>query len=94
MDPEQKKMLEETLALSKDNHQMLRAIRRHQWYGFIGRVIIWVIVLALPLYFYQQYLQPFIEKFSPTPGMTTSGQFGFPTTAEMQKLINSFKVGQ
>lgn len=85
-----RKLLEETHALAKDNHDMLRAIRRDQWLGFIGRVIVWAIVLALPLYLYQQYLQPFVAKFSAVNGGTTSGPFGFPTSAELQKLLNSF----
>ncbi len=92
MDPEIKKLLEETHALAKDNHQMLRAIRRDQWFGFIGRIIIWVIVLALPLYLYQQYVQPLVAKFQATTGSPTSGPFGLPTTADLQKLINSYKA--
>lgn len=92
MDPETKKMLEETLALSKDNHKMLRAIRRDQWIGFVGKIVIWLIVLALPLYLYQQYLQPFVEKFSSTPGAATTGIFGFPTASDLQKLIGSFQT--
>jgi len=90
MDSEMRKLLEETHALAKDNHDMLRAIRRDQWLGFIGRIIVWAIVLALPLYIYQQYLQPFVAKFSAASGGTTSGPFGFPTSAELQKLLNSF----
>ncbi len=94
MDPELKQQLDQIHALAKDNHDMLRAIRRDQWLGFIGRIIVWIIVLALPLYLYQQYLQPFVSKFSSAVGITTSGPFGFPTSAELQKLINSFKAGQ
>lgn len=94
MDPEMKEIIEETRALAKDNHDMLRAIRRDQWLGFVGRIIVWAIVLALPLYLYQQYLQPFVEKFSAATGVTTTGPFGFPTSIEVQKLINSFKVGK
>jgi hypothetical protein len=94
MDPEIKRELGEIHALAKDNHQMLRAIRRDQWLGFVGRIVVWVIVLALPLYLYQKYLEPIVSKFSETTGMTTSGPFGFPTTAEIGKLINSFKAGQ
>ncbi len=95
MDPELKKLLEETHALAKDNHQMLRAIRRDQWLGFIGRVIVWVIVLALPLYLYQQYLQPLVARFSQATGIETpaSGPFGLPTSADVQKLLNSIKAG-
>ena len=92
MDPELKRLLDETHALAKENHRMLRAIRRDQWLGLAGRIIIWIIILALPLYLYQQYLQPFVSKY--VPGATTSGIFGFPTSAELQKLINSYKAGQ
>lgn len=93
MDPELKRMLEETRALVKDNHQMLRTIRRHQWYGFIGKIIVWIVVLIVPLYLYQQYLQPLVAMFSSASSTPTSGIFGFPTSAELQKLINSYKAG-
>ena len=89
-----KRELEEIHALAKDNHQMLRAIRRHQWYGVIGTIIFWAVLLVAPLYLYQQYVQPFVEKFSATTGTSTSGPFGLPTSADLQKLINSFKGGQ
>jgi len=94
MDPETKRQLEEIHALAKDNHRMLRSIKRHQWYSFLGTIIIWIVVLALPLYLYQQYLQPFVSKFSATTGITTSGPFGLPTSADLQKLINSYKAGK
>ncbi len=94
MDPELKRQIEEMHALVKDNHQMLRAIRRHQWYGFLGSVLFWAVLIVTPLYLYQQYLQPFVAKFSATTGVSTSGPFGLPTSADLQKLINSFKAGQ
>ncbi len=94
MDPELRQMLEETRSLAKDNHRMLRAIRRGQWFGFFAKVVIWVIVLALPLYLYQQYLQPLVAQFSATPGAATSGPLGLPTSADIEKLINSLKAGQ
>jgi len=73
---------------------MLRAMRRHQIYSLIGTIIVWAIILALPLYLYQQYLQPFISSFSTTTGLPTSGPFGLPTSSDIQKLINSFTAGQ
>ena len=94
MDPELKQQLDQIHALAKDNHDMLRKIRRDQWLGLVGRIIVWAIVLALPLYLYQQYLEPFVTKFSTNAGVTATGPFGFPTFAEMQKLLNSFKAGQ
>jgi hypothetical protein len=61
MDPEAKQLLKETLALAKDNHRMLRAMRRDQWLGFIAKVVFWLVVLILPLYFLQPYLGSFLS---------------------------------
>ncbi len=94
MDNELKKELEEIHSLAKDNHRMLRAIRRDQWFGFIGKLIFWAIAFALPLYFYQQYLQPLVSKFSASSGMSISGPFGLPTFTELQKLLKSPKGKQ
>jgi len=92
MDPEIKRQLEEVHALAKDNHQMLRAIRRHQWWSFVTTAVFWLVILIAPFYLYQQYVQPLVDKFS-VPGTTTGG-FGLPTSADVQNLINSFKAGQ
>ncbi len=94
MDPELKRLLEETNALAKDNHRMLRAIRRDQWIGFIAKVVFWIIVLALPLYLYQQYITPFIERFNATQSPTSTSPFWTPSSVELQKLLNSYKAGQ
>ena len=94
MDPEIKRQLEEVHALAKDNHRLLRAMRRHQLFGTIVSVVFWLVILIAPFYLYQQYLQPFVAKFSATTGAPPSGLFGLPTSADIQKLINSFKAGQ
>lgn len=91
MDPELKREVEEMHALIKDNHQMLRTIRREHWYGVIFKVLFWVVALGVPLYYYQQYLQPFVEKYQATTGAPTTGPLGLPTSADLQKLINLFK---
>lgn len=96
MEPELKRIAEETLALTKENNKMLHAMRRSHWFGLIGRIIIWIILFTLPLYLYQQYFRPLISKFSTTQGTTATspGPFGLPTFADIQKLINSYKVGK
>jgi len=93
MDPEIKRLLEETRALARDNHRMLRAIRREHWLGLIARLIIWAVVILLPLYIYQQYLGPLIKAVVPTTATSTNA-FGLPSSADIQKLINSAKAGQ
>jgi len=56
MDPEIKRLLEETRAFAKDNHEMLRTMRRNQWIAFWARIIFWVAIIILPLYFLQPYV--------------------------------------
>jgi hypothetical protein len=96
MDPEEKKMLQEDLALSKDNHRMLRAIRRDAWFALVWKIVFWAALILVPLYLYQQYLKPIVTTFIPASKNATTSSigsfFGLPSTADLQKLINSFKV--
>lgn len=95
MDPELKRMLDETHALAKDNHRMLRALRRHQLIGTFGKVVFWLLILGSSAYWYQVYLQPLVAKFSTLDSPSAASDlFGLPTSAELQKLLNSFKAGQ
>lgn len=95
MDPELKRMLDETHSLAKDNHRMLRALRRHQLIGTFGKVVFWLLILGSSAYWYQVYLQPLVAKFSTLGSPSAASDlFGLPTSAELQKLLNSFKVGQ
>ena len=97
MNPELEQQLEEIHALAKDNHRMLRAIRRGQWMSFFSTIIVWIVVLALPLYLYREYLEPVVSKISEISGMastTTSGFLGLPSSTEIEKLINSYTGSQ
>lgn len=95
MDPDIRRELDEIHSLAKDNHKMLRKIRRSQWTSTISTIIIWVAVLALPLYLYQAYFAPVISKISTLSGMsttTTSTLLGIPSEAsgELQNLVHFF----
>jgi hypothetical protein len=95
--PELKKELDQIQMLEKDNNRMLRAIRRGQWLSTFWTILIWAIAISLPLYLYQQYLQPIVSKFytpSGSASTTSSGSFNIPSSAEVQKLLNSFKAGK
>lgn len=92
MDPELKQELAQIHALIKDNHDMLRALRRHQWWSFLTTVVFWIIVTVAPFYLYQQYVRPLVEKISGTESATNG--FQLPTFIESEKLINSLKGGQ
>jgi len=76
---------------------MLRAIRRGQVMSFISTLIIWIVVLALPLYLYQEYLAPTIDKISELSGVsasTTTGLFGLPSSSQLREMLDSVQSGQ
>jgi len=56
MDPELKQLLTQIHALSEENHRILRDMRRAQVWGFVGKVIFWIVVIIIPLFFLAPYL--------------------------------------
>lgn len=56
MDPEQRQLLKETLALARENHRLLRAMRRNQLFWLILKIVIWAILIIAPLYLLQPYI--------------------------------------
>jgi hypothetical protein len=95
MDPEAMRMIEDTYALAKDNHRMLRAVRRHQILDTFGKWILWLVIIAASAYSYFAYLQPIINKLQiPGLSMMQPGAFDTSTTTPLGKLINYFKVGK
>ncbi len=71
MDPEDKKLLEETYELEKENNQMLRKLRRAQRYAALLRVAYWFIVIGLGVgAFY--FIQPYIDAITNFTGETKS----------------------
>lgn len=85
MDPELKRLLEENLAVAKDNNGILRSMRHHQWLSSLLSAVFWIAVVVAPLFFYQQYLAPIMSRLY--------GGSGSPTSTELQKLLNSFQAG-
>ncbi|MFM2330661.1 MAG: hypothetical protein RLZZ26_168 [Candidatus Parcubacteria bacterium] len=94
MDPELKHLVQETLALAKENHRLIKAVRRHQLFETYGKWILWLIVILASVYSFQVYLRPLINTYSKVTGTSATGPFGLPTSADIQKLIDSFKAGK
>jgi len=92
MDPEVKRQFEELHALVKDNHRLLRAMRRHQIIEMFGKLVLWIIIFAASGYFYLQYLGPIVSNFIADPAMASHGLFGLPSSADLQKLIESYRA--
>lgn len=94
MDPESKRLLEQTYALAKDNHRLLRAVRRHQILDSFGKWILWLVIIAASAYSYFAYLKPILNTFVPELSLMQSGGLDTSTTTPLGKLINYFKAGK
>ena len=61
MDPESKKILQDTFALVEDNNKMLHHIRRSQRMASFMRAFYWIIIIGVSIgSFY--YLEPYFNK--------------------------------
>ncbi|MDD5721264.1 MAG: hypothetical protein PHT16_02345 [Candidatus Pacebacteria bacterium] len=67
MDPESKKLLEDTLVLAQENNKMLHSVMRSMRLARIMRIIYWVIIIGSALgayYFIQPYIDQLIGVYS------------------------------
>jgi hypothetical protein len=61
MNPEEKKLLEETAELARDNHRLLKKMYNAMRVGRIVRIAYWVILIGASVgAFY--FLQPYIDR--------------------------------
>ena len=61
MNPEEKQLLQEAVALSKDNNAILHAMRRSQRLASIMRVVYWIVIIGISYGAYV-YTQPYLDK--------------------------------
>ncbi len=87
-----KTLLVEVHALAKDNHRMLRAIRRDAWFTFFGHLAIWVLVLVLPFYLYWRYGAPLLSRLEAATGSKVP--LTLPSLNDIQKLLDSYRANK
>ncbi len=67
MDPESKKLLEETFELSKDNNNMLHSMRRSQRIANIMSFIYWIFIIGSAVgafYLLQPYFNQVMDMYN------------------------------
>ena len=72
MDPESKKLLQDTLALTEENNKMLHKIRGIQRRGAIWQALKWIIIIGIAFgsfYFIEPYLNKVMELYNTVTGM-------------------------
>lgn len=88
-------LLEENLELAKENNKLLKEMRRNAIIGLIARVVIWLVVLGVPIFFLSTYLGPILDALS---GQASGqeipvGLFGMPSQEQLNQLIEQYQAG-
>ena len=85
-------LLKETYRLAQENNKMLRAMRRHAFWGALVRFVIYAALLLVPLWFYLTYLAPLMEDMMNTyaqiqgTGARASAQF-----SDFQNMLKQYQ---
>ena len=86
-------LLEENLKLARDTNRTLHAMRRVALFAFFGKIILWLIVLGVPIFFLSSYLTPLLERFSSTGTTDVSTRvFGLPSGADIQRAYDEWQA--
>lgn len=91
------KLLQENLAVAKDNNRLLREMRRNAILGFIAKIVIWLVILGVPLFFLSTYLGPILESMSGQAvdsGQFSPRLFGIPSEDQINQLIEKYQATQ
>ena len=86
MTPEEKELLEETARLVKENHKILKGIRRSARIDSFLRIIYWLIILGSAFgtyYFLQPYVNVIVKSYN---GMQQNLQSVKDATAKLPAL--------
>lgn len=94
MEVEEKRMLNEALELSRENHRMLTKLYRSMLWGRVYRVIYWIIAIGITIgSFY--FLQPYIEQLQRTYQDIQRGFGKTQTTSNsLQNFFSQFGSGK
>ena len=92
-DEEMKELLEENLEVAQENNKLLKRMYRNSIIALVAKVLIWLIILGVPLFFLAPYLKPFFS-FVTTgempEGTGTQRVFGVPSASELQQLLETY----
>jgi len=90
MDPESKKLLEETLELEQENNKILHSMKRSMTWTRVMSVVYWLIIIGISVgAFY--FVQPYFDKvFSLYNSITGTEQKTDQGSSTFQNLLKKF----
>lgn len=100
MNPDEKRLLEENLAVSKETNELLKKVVSAQRWGRIFHIFYWVLIIGASVgayYFVQPYLQTVLGNYeSIMSGLEkvqkTTGSL--PDSSPLNSLLNNLRQGR
>ncbi|MEK7099701.1 MAG: hypothetical protein AAB883_00990 [Patescibacteria group bacterium] len=84
---ELKKLLEETLAVAEDNNRLLKLIRRDATVSLVVKVLMYLLLVGVPIFFLSQFLHPLL---TPGSGASPAGMFGIPSKEQIDAIKGAY----
>ncbi len=81
------KMLEETLALERENNRILKHMQTWDHIALWIKILVWALVLGLPVLFFQPLVSYLKQAILENPAM-----IGLPSSADFYKVVDQFST--
>ncbi len=94
MNPEEKKLLEETAELARENNKILHGMRRSNRWAMLFNLLYWFVILgglAAGYYYTKPYIDLATKTYEQLKASSTAknSSSSFP---DIQKLLNGFNI--
>jgi len=89
-------LLRKNLEVAEANHKILKRMERNAIIGFFAKIVIWLIVLGVPIFFLSSYIAPIMAFVTGSSGGATvpSGLFGLPSADQIRHVLETYKPKQ
>lgn len=84
-------LIEENNKIAHETHRMVRDMRRTGRVSFWFKVIIWIIVLGVPLFFLGPILH-YVETITGFSVPQSTSVFGIPSAQQLQDAVAQYKA--
>jgi hypothetical protein len=80
-------LLQDTLEVAEENNKLLLQMQRTARWAFIGKIILWIVLLGLPLLF----LGPLLNALFPYTSAESGSVFGLPSPEQLEQLMSTYQ---
>ncbi|MEK7602096.1 MAG: hypothetical protein AAB472_01245 [Patescibacteria group bacterium] len=85
-------LLKKNLEVAEANHKILRRMERNALIGFVAKIVIWLLVLGVPIFFLSSYLAPLLSAVSGGAPVEPAGIFGLPSAEQLRQIFEAYRA--